>query len=275
MDLIGVNEIRVPRTRDEIVFAPGEQPLGGGTWLFSEQQPALTGLVDLTALGWEPVTRSDTHLVLAATCTLRDLTRIPAEPDWSAHGLIGLCANSLLMSFKIWNVATVGGNIATALPAGAMTSLMSSLDAVAVTWPAGIDAAARGDERRIPVAQLVTGVRQTALGEGEIVRAIEIPLGSLRSRVAFRRIALSNLGRSGSLVIGRRDADGAVVITVTAATPAPVQLRFAAAPTADAVDRAIDGIAVSPGWYDDPHGAPDWREAVTRAFAHEIREELA
>ncbi len=48
MDLISVRETRVPRTRDELVFAPGERPLGGGTWLFSEPQPGLTGLVDLT-----------------------------------------------------------------------------------------------------------------------------------------------------------------------------------------------------------------------------------
>ncbi|AMM19307.1 FAD-binding molybdopterin dehydrogenase [Frondihabitans sp. PAMC 28766] len=269
MDLIEVQQTRVPRTRAEISFGPGERPLGGGTWLFSEAQPGLTGLVDLTALGWEPVTRTDTHLVIAATCTLAELTRILPDADWAAHPLFGLCANSLLMSFKIWNIATVGGNIATALPAGAMTSLMSALDATALIW--GPD----DRERRMPVAEFVTGVRQTALGEGEILRAIEIPLASLRSRFAFRRIALSNLGRSGSLVIGRADAASAVVFTVTAATPAPVQLRFDGLPTAAALEHAVAGIDVFPGWYDDPHGAPDWREAVSKQFALEILAELS
>jgi CO/xanthine dehydrogenase FAD-binding subunit len=268
MDLIGIREIRMPSTRSDLSFAPGEQPLGGGTWLFSEQQPGLTGLVDLTALGWDPVGRTDEHLVLAATCTLRELTRILPDDDWTAFPLVDQCANSLLMSSKIWTYATVGGNVATALPAGALTSLMVSLDAVAVLWP--LD----GGERRIPVVELVTGVRQTLLAPGEVVRAFEIPLASLRARTAFRRIALSNLGRSGALVVGRADGDGSVVVTITASTPAPVRLAFERSPGADELDRALDGIDAGSGWYDDPHGAPDWRRAMSRRFAHEVVAEL-
>jgi CO/xanthine dehydrogenase FAD-binding subunit len=142
---------------------------------------------------------------------------------------------------------------------------MSALDATAVIG------GPENAERRITVAAFVRGVRSTDLGAGEILRALEIPLDSLRSKVAFRRIALSNLGRSGSLVIGRVAPSGEHVYTVTAATTRPAQLRFAGAPTAGELAEAIDGIHE---WYDDPHGAPDWREAVTRAFAEEIRAEL-
>jgi CO/xanthine dehydrogenase FAD-binding subunit len=266
MDLITVREIRTPRLRSDIAFAPGEQPLGGGTWLFSEPQPGLTGLVDLTALGWEPITRTETHLVVAATCTIRDLTRIPRDDSWSAQALFRQCADSLLASFKIWSVATVGGNVATALPAGAMTSLLSSLDATAVLWGPG------DSERRMPVADLVTGVRTTALAPAEVIRAFEIPLTSLTSRVAFRRISLSNLGRSGALVIGRVDPSGERVLTITAATHRPAQLRFDEAPSESALRDAVDRVD---DWYDDPHGAPDWRRAMTTLFAEEIRSELA
>lgn len=258
----------MPSTRGDISFAPGERPLGGGTWLFSEEQPGLTGLVDLTALGWDPAIVTDEHLLLAATCTIRELTRTVPGDDWTAFPLVDQCANSLLMSYKIWTYATVGGNVATALPAGAMTSLLASLDAVAVLWPG------EGGERRIPVAQLVTGVQQTLLAPGEVVRALEIPLATLRSRTAFRRIALSNLGRSGALVVGRADADGSVVVTITASTPAPAQLRFERSPSADELDEALDALDASPGWYDDPHGAPDWRKAMSRRFAHEVVAEL-
>ncbi|GAA4685397.1 FAD binding domain-containing protein [Frondihabitans cladoniiphilus] len=265
MDLISVREIRMPRDRSEIVFAPGEQPLGGGTWLFSERQPGLTGLVDLTALGWEPLTVTAETLTIAATCTIRDLTLLPAQAGWHAHPLLSLCANSLLASFKIWNVATVGGNVATALPAGAMTSLMAALDATAVIW------GPEGEARTMPVATFVRGVRQTDLRPGEVLRALEVPVASLSSQFAFRRIALSNLGRSGALVIGRVDPSGEHVYTVTAATPAPVQFRFDEAPSAAALKHAFDGIQE---WYDDPHGAPDWRRAVSTLFGEEIRGEL-
>lgn len=266
MDLIGVREIRVARIRSDISFKAGEQPLGGGTWLFSEPQPGLTGLVDLTSLGWDPLTLTDTTLTIAATCTLRDLAHLEAREGWRAHPLIRQCVESLLASFKIWNVATVGGNVATALPAGAMTSLLSALDATAVVW------AGDGTERRILVADFVTGVRQTALRPGDVLRALEVPVTSLRSRTAFRRIALSNLGRSGSLVIGRVDPSGEHVVTITAATPRPVQLRFDERPSAGALENALDGVGE---WYDDPHGAPDWRRAVTSRFAEQIRAELA
>ena len=68
MDLITVRDVRVPRTRDELVFGGGERPLGGGTWLYSEPQEA-TGVVDLLGMEWEPVTRTADSWVIAATCT--------------------------------------------------------------------------------------------------------------------------------------------------------------------------------------------------------------
>ncbi|HOY83308.1 MAG TPA: FAD-binding molybdopterin dehydrogenase, partial [Rhodoglobus sp.] len=98
MDLIGVREVRVAHTRDDLVFAPGELPLGGGTWLFSEEQPGLTGLVDLTTLGWEPLTGTAAGLSIAGTCTLAELSRLPAREEWAAHPLIWQCVNSLLGS---------------------------------------------------------------------------------------------------------------------------------------------------------------------------------
>jgi len=270
MDLTTVREIRTPSRRDEIVFAPGERPLGGGTWLFSERQPGLTGLVDLTSLGWTPVERgiaADGRDVVsvAATCTIAELLRLPADADWVAHPLIDRCANSLLASFKIWNVATVGGNVALGLPAGAMTSLMATLDATALVWTTD------GGERRQPVSTFVTGVVQNALEPGEVLRALEVPVDSLRSRTGFRRISLSPLGRSGTLVTARLGLDGEFVVTVTAGTTRPVQLRFDEVPG----ERALaDALARVDCWYSDPHGDPDWRRAMSVRFADELRVEL-
>jgi CO/xanthine dehydrogenase FAD-binding subunit len=266
MDLITVRDIRVATTRDDLDFAPGELPLGGGTWLFSEEQPGLTGLVDLTALGWQPVTETDTHLVVAATCTIAELERIPARPEWPSHPLFTQTANSLLASFKIWNVATVGGNICTSLPAGPMTSLAAATDATAVVWGRG------GSERRLPVERLVTGVQENGLAHGEVLRAIEIPRTSLEARSGFRRTSLSPVGRTGTLVIARVDASGEAVFTVTGGTTRPRVLRFDELPGATALASAVTAID---DWYTDPHGAADWRRAMTLLFAEQLREELA
>jgi len=266
MDLITVRETRVARTRDDIRFAPGERPLGGGTWLFSEEQPGLTGLLDLTALGWQPVVETAESLSIAATCTIADLARIPERAAWRAHPLFAQTANSLLASFKIWNVATVGGNVCTSLPAGPMTSLGSALDATALIW------AADGTDRRVRVADFVTGDRENVLAHGEVLRAIEIPKSSLEARTGFRRIALSPLGRTGTLVIVRVDADGEAVFTVSGGTTRPRVLRFDGLPTASALADAVGSIAE---WFTDAHGAADWRRAMSILFAEELREELA
>lgn len=256
MDLIDVREIRVPRTRDELVFGEGDRPLGGGTWLYSEPQPGTTGLVDLTDLGWDSIDESDAGLTIGATVTIATLARHPRP-------LFAQCANSLLASFKIWNVATVGGNIALALPAGPMTSLASGLDGTAVIWSAT-------SERRLAVADLVTGVQQTALQHGEVLRAIEIPRATLEARHAFRRISLSPLGRTGTLVTAVLGEEA--VFTVTGGTTRPHVLRFDELPSAAALEQAVDAID---DWYDDAHGSPDWRRAMSARFALELREELA
>ena len=80
------------------------------------------------------------------------------------------------------------------------------------------------------------------------------------------------------LLIGRLDADGGLVLTVTAATTRPVQLRLdnpagtgAAAGLSAALDAAIpDGL-----YHDDIHGLPAWRKDMTYRLAEEIRAELA
>jgi len=265
MDLITVREIRVARTRDDIVLAPGEQPLGGGTWLFSEEQPGLTGLVDLTALGWQPLVESDAGLSIAATCTIAELSRIPEHEGWRAHPLFSQTANSLLASFKIWNVATVGGNICTSLPAGPMISLGAATDATALIWSPD------GTERRLAVADFVTASRENELLPGEVLRAVEIPTTSLTARTAFRRIALSPLGRTGTLLIARVDASGETVFTVSGGTTRPRVLRFDELPTAAALRQAVESITE---WFTDPHGAADWRRAMSVLLAEELREEL-
>ena len=256
MDLIAVRSARVPVARDELVFAPGEVPIGGGTWLYSEEQPGVTGVVDLLGLGWEPLTRTPDTLVIAATCTIETVRGL--------GGLFEQCADSLLASWKIQRIATVGGNIATALPAGPMTSLAVALDATIVLWTATT-------QRSVPAADFVTGVRETVLRPGEIIRAVEIPLTSLH-RTAFRRIALSPLGRTGTLVTGRTDASGLTVLGVTGGTARPHRFAFDTAPTAAEVAACV---ATIDDWYLDAHGAPDWRHAMSAAFCEEIRRELS
>ena len=151
MDLGTIEDVVVPGERSGLPEGRSDTAvLAGGTWLFSQKQDHLRTLVDITALGWEPLVEDETGLDIAATCTIEHLA-LARFDRWPATVLFHQCATALLASFKIWKVATVGGNICTALPAGAMISLATALDGVALVWsPDGAD-------YRIPVAELVTG----------------------------------------------------------------------------------------------------------------------
>ncbi|WP_315097917.1 FAD binding domain-containing protein [uncultured Cellulomonas sp.] len=266
MDLTSLDRIRAAHDRTELVLGARSAPLAGGTWLFSEPQPDLVELVDLTTLGWPPVEVDGAGLTIAATCTLRTLADLSPVRGWSSQHLVARCARSLAASEKIWDAATVGGNIALALPAGAMTSLAVALDATAVVWTSD------GGERRQPVLDLVTGVRTTTLTPDEVLRAVTVQAQVLAQPAAFRRIALTRQGRSGAVVIGRRDPAGGLVVTVTASVPRPYRLAFPTPPSAADLHDAVDAVD---DWYDDPHGAPDWRRAMTLRLAEQVREELA
>lgn len=277
MDMNTIEAV-VPTT-DPADWRDGDAWLAGGTVLFSYGSYAfgpdpLKRLLDLGSAGWKSITVTDDGIELAATCTVAELYALPDSPDpaplgWPALDLFRPCCDSFVASFKVWNMSTVGGNICTALPAGPMTSLCAGLDAVATILGPG------GTTRTIPVADFVTGDGTNCLAPGELLRSIHLPASALASRVAFRRLSLSNLGRSGVLLIGRLDGGTSFVLTVTAATMRPVQLRFGHLPQAAELAAALDGAIPENLYHNDIHGLPAWRQDMTYRLAEEIRAELA
>jgi CO/xanthine dehydrogenase FAD-binding subunit len=269
MDLSGVTALARPAERAELGgFAPGDAWLAGGTWLFSEPQPRVTRLIDLAGLGWEPLRADEDGLTIAATCTVAALDAFELPATWTAAPLIGQCCRAFLASFKIWNAATVGGNLCMALPAGPMISLCTALDGVCTIWTPD------GAERQLPVADFVEEPLKPALMPGEVLRAIHLPREALVRRTAFRRASLSPLGRSGVLLIGTLRGAGDMTLTVTASTRRPVQLRFDGVPDPRAVEDGLAANIPDALYYDDIHGRPDWRRHMTFVFAEEIRREL-
>lgn len=269
VDINTITSVRRPRSRAELwPFREGDAWVGGGTWLFSEPQPKLSGLVDLSGLGWQPLVVSDAGLSIAATCKVATLDAFEPPVTWPAARLIGQCCRSFLASFKIWNMATVGGNLCMSLPAGPMISLTAALDGVCTIWSPD------GSERKIPVVDFVKGPLGNDLRAGEILRAISLPWQALARRTAFRRASLTPLGRSGVLLIATLAKGGEFVLTVTASTRRPVRIAFAGLPSAMDLVRCLDAEIPETLYYDDMHGLPDWRQHMTHVFAEEIRLEL-
>ncbi|HEY0291596.1 MAG TPA: FAD binding domain-containing protein [Hansschlegelia sp.] len=269
MDLDTIAEIVArPDASSLSEWRDGDGWLGGGTWLFSEPQLDLVRLIDLDGFGWTPLELTGDALRVAATCKMRELHAFPRPDDWAAGALIDQCCNALLGSFKVWNMATVGGNLCLSLPAGPMTALAAALGGTCVIWAPG------GTERRVAAADFVTGDRRNVLTRGELLRSIELPLAGLRSRSAFRQASLTPGGRSAALLIGLEAPDGGFALTVTAATARPVRLVFEALPESGALRAAIERAIPDTLYHDDIYGHPDWRRRLTFHLAEEIRGEL-
>src|SRR5258706_6435135 len=110
-----------------------------------------------------------------------------------ATNLFGDCIDAFVMSFKIWNAATVGDNLCMSLPAGAMISLTAALEGVCTLWPRN------GKPREVSVIDFVTGNHQNVLQKGELLRSIRLPATALAKRYAIRQVSLTHLGRSATL----------------------------------------------------------------------------
>ena len=94
---------------------------------------------------------TDAGLRIAATCKIAELYAFQAPPEWPAAAMIDECCRAFLASFKIWNEATVGGNVCMSLPASPMVSLTASLEGVLTLR------ALDGSERQVPAVEFVTG----------------------------------------------------------------------------------------------------------------------
>jgi CO/xanthine dehydrogenase FAD-binding subunit len=270
MNLNTITTVKRPAKADEVGgWEAGDAWLAGGTWLFSEPQPTTTTLIDLEQLGWPSLQVNPDGLEIAATCRIMEVYQLASPDEWAAGTLLRECCNALLASFKIWNAATVGGNLCLSLPAGAMISLVTALEGTLTLWPRD------GTPRHLSSLDFVTGNHQNVLQAGELLRSIHLPATALAKRYALRRASLVKLGRSAALLIGTRGNDDDLLLTITASTPKPIQLAFGGIPTADELRRAIASAIPDDGYFDDVNGLPEYRRHLTYYFAEQIRVELA
>jgi CO/xanthine dehydrogenase FAD-binding subunit len=271
MDLHTISQIARPNQKDGTLdWREGDAWLAGGTWLFSEPQPSLRRLIDLEGFGWEPFVVSEQGLKIASTCKIAQLDALTTPVDWKAAPLIRQCCRSLLASFKIWNTATVGGNICMSLPAGSMISLTVALEGICTIQ------LREGSERQVPVEDFVTGNHQNVLQPGDLLRRIDLPVSALRKRTCFRRMSLTHMGRSSTLLVGTLcPREGTFMLTVTASTVRPLRLTFPQLPGAGALRTRLGDEIPDALYLDDVHGAPAYRKHMTFYFAEEIRHELS
>lgn len=196
-----------------------------------------------------------THAELAASSELAE--RCPALGE--AAGLIGDPA--------VRNRGTIGGNVAHADPASDLPTVLRALDAtIAVTMDDG--------ERSIPAADFFEGMMETALGDHDIVTAIEVPAagaGQGQAYVKFShpasRYAVVGAAAAVTLVGG---TVGVVAVALGGLVPAArraasVEEALAGqAPTADAIAAAAAAVSADLGddLIGDIYASAEYRRAM-------------
>ena len=169
--------VTVPESLEAALSAlathPGATVLAGGTDLMVEvndgRRPLDQGLDQVVVVGrlaeLHGVREEAGDLVIGAAVTYTELERgIVAE---RAPALA--YAARTVGSPQIRNAGTIGGNLATASPAGDTLPVLLALGAI-------VEMAGPSGARRVPVAEFFTGPKRSVLQRGELVVAVRVPV---------------------------------------------------------------------------------------------------
>ncbi len=168
------------------------------------------------------IRRGEGALHIGAATTHAELASSPLL-DEEASALARAAANSAGPAVR--NLATIGGNLATASPAGDVLLAAAALGGRVVVR------SLRG-ERRLTVDEFVVGMKQTALADDELIVEVVIPLpegarGSGFHKLGKRKaMAISTASAAAAVVLS---ADGAVFenVTVTLGSLGPTVIHSA------------------------------------------------
>ena len=158
---------------------------------------------------------------------------------------------------QVRNRGTIGGSLAHADPAADWPPVALALDAeIEVAGPSGL--------RTIPVTAFFTDIMQTALGPGEVLRAIRVrPTGTSVAYVKTEQKASGFALCGVAAVVDRAANRVAVAITGIATTPfraSQVERALEGGPfTADRIAEAARAAAAGAQLLSDMHGSAEYR----------------
>lgn len=233
--------VLLPTSVDEAISALADteaQVLAGGTDFLVEvnaghrRPDAVVGLGRIRELReWQ---QADGWVRLGASVTY---TRM-LQPDL-ARLLPALAhAARTVGSPPIRNAGTIGGNLATASPAGDTLPVLAALDAVVeVAGPSGV--------RDVPIEDFVTGPKRNSLGPGELVTAVRLRF--FPGPQQYRKVGVRNamVIAVASLALAVDTSGRTVRCALGSVGPVPLRAREAESWLAERVDWDRDRPAVA------------------------------
>lgn len=249
---------------------PGAVPLAGGTdFMVSWNAGEANGrtVLDLSRLApWKRITATKTGVRIGSLVTHREIQLHPLVRK-RLPLLVEACAT--IGGTQIQARGTLGGNIANASPAG------DTFPPLAV-YEARVRLRRAGESRILPLLDVFTGVKKTALAPSELIDSIEIDFPPRPSRQSFRKVGtraasaisktvaagllwLSNDGRIREL----RFALGSMAPTVRR-LPSVESLLAGRKPTPRLVDEAAALLETDVAPIDDLRSTRAYRLEVSR-----------
>jgi xanthine dehydrogenase small subunit len=285
-----------PSDRDRPVW------IAGGTDLFVQRPEELLG--EAVAFvsrrtGIAGARMRSGYLELGAGTSMEELKRLPEVGRVLPQLLEAL---ELVASTPIRERATIGGNIVNASPIGDLTIMLLALGARLGIRPAPPARGARGagKVRELPLEELFQGYKRLALGEGEVLEWVAVPVadeatrGNCLFRFSFEKVCRRQhldiasvnsaawIAAEGGRVLSARLSAGGVA-------PVPLFLKRASAALRDrevsdeAVGEALALAQEEIAPISDVRGSADYKRLLLRqlllahflkVFPGRLREEL-
>ncbi len=188
MSLTSVTEYFTPDGNEEALellkkYGDSALIVAGGSFVHGlEARDLLTGieaLIDIQGLGLNQVTMDSAGLSVGAMVTFTELQQVKEIRNSAALGALRDALNC--PPLQIRNVATVGGNIASACPYFDLPTAIMALGGVVKTQ-------GTGGSREIELQDFFAGLFQNTLEAGEFVASLFLPLLPARSSSAFIKL---------------------------------------------------------------------------------------
>lgn len=180
--------LHLPKKLSEAVRLLGEleeaRVLAGGTDLLVEIKQGLVMVKNLISLKkikeLKGIEKKGNRIRVGALSTLEEVMSdplinqyIPALADAAAS----------MASFQIRSMATVGGNISSAVPSADLPPTLIAAEAT-------VELHCSDSSREVSLSEFFTGPREMVCGKGELLTSVFIPLPQDETGIAFQKFAL-------------------------------------------------------------------------------------
>ena len=249
-------------------YAPDSRLLAGGTDLLVDLKTGRVSVAHLVSINrldsLRGVSETGDRLRIGALTTVTQLSNSAVVRQRFAPILD---ATTKMAAVQIRNVATVGGNIASAVPCADLPPVLTAMNASVLLWsPDG--------ERDVPLDAFFAGPRETVRRDDEVLTAALVPkpppgFGAAYARFGLRdgnTIAVAAVAAGLQLASDGTVQDARIVLGAVAPVPKLVEsagaLLIGQSPDEEAFRRAGDAARQAAEPISDVRGSADFRREL-------------